>query len=844
MPLKILNKTLKKGSSSIVPLTIFIKIDSISNILQGNEHLCNRETLFELHWHRGNHRKGVIPNLSLNKDGELKPQNSIKIPCRFTRDSSTDELSTKKLTINLKKYENGKKKSLIKLSTLQIDIAKIADKDDQKPRQYTSTMKGCEEVKFKPYIEFTASIVNGIDEDVVDDDDDQYVSPPSNRRESVSSLGSGGGSDPNHSHVNGDQSSDKNSSPGDDPFDFNFDRGSTDFSKQSPENNRKSIGGELGRTESPISFSTPPTPLHQSSPNIPINAGGRATPIPTQQQFMSPGTPSYLYERSLVNESSSSPGNKNLNTSQMNVQSPYSTTGVPSPLAPSPPKTARRNSIHGAQQKPEQKKRVKVFGFLMSDKQKQQLQSPTSDKPPSPAKESRWGKRRHSITEAIPPSYMRDSVENTNTIVPPAEDASSTIANNGSLKNSNGSIPTTSPPSQQQQHHRQGSLTDQLNQNEERMDPIHSILMTRNSDDKLKFINEEMIIYKKPEYSESIPISSIVIYKCLFEWKEFSPHNHICLKRILESFDYLTKMEKMDRESSCYWLSNCYVLYYLLDNSYSSRVNSKSRGSPEKSPKSDLSSNSETQNIKFTINCMKSFQKSFWRLFWRNIQIELEMVLKRMVQLIGDQDFQQSPLFVNYILSTIDFLEKRVPFQTLWPYVFKQIFFYTSSYFCNQFLENSTISNTTSVVNLKLLFSSITQWIQENKNLNYFYYYKIEMTPIFQMLDTLMIDKNTLIDENVRRDICPSLNPTQLAVLLLTYQSDQRNHDEIDPVVIKVLQDEGIKKQSLQITTNLNIVFDLPESVEPSRRILDTKIPTSITSNKKMKFIYKNNQVY
>ncbi|EDR41025.1 dilute domain-containing protein [Dictyostelium discoideum AX4] len=376
-------------------------------------------------------------------------------------------------------------------------------------------------------------------------------------------------------------------------------------------------------------------------------------------------------------------------------------------------------------------------------------------------------------------------------------------------------------------------------------DTLQSSLVTRHLDEKLKFLIDDMIVSKRPEYVGNIPISAIAIYKCIFEWKELSPNNNKCLTEMIETFDLMIKKKNIGKEKSFYWLSNSFTLGFLLEKSYENQKISRSEFNT--SPSINFSHNTESQNLKLLINIVQGYQRSFWSLYWDSVKLELSKVMDRLTEQLRVKEFETTPIFLNFLLSTLEFLEKRLPFQSVWPNIFKQIFFYVSGYLVNKFLTDNSLATTNNAVNTKLFISSLSQWFQENKELNYFYYFKMEMSTLVQILDVLVIDKDSLKDELVRKEICPSLTTTQLAIVLCRF-NPENSSEEVDPAVIKYLQDEGIRKHDIQnITTNLDKIYELPDKPEPSRSIIDTKIPLNIfpQSNQKLfKFLTKPTTIY
>ncbi|GAM23242.1 hypothetical protein SAMD00019534_064170 [Acytostelium subglobosum LB1] len=748
----------KRNRKNVHPFTVLVKVDSISS-LQGEP--ITPGTQFEIAWRRGDH-SGASPLLSIT-NGELHPNIIFKIPCNFKKESGHDDLASKRLIVYLKKIE---KKRAVKIAVLQIDLALIVNKDDNtKSRQYSSTMKGIDNDKFNPYIEFYASAQPGITdgggnlsasqkelESMSNSGGSLELSSnilSSDRRNSVSTVSSDQMSDVSFSNIQ--ESKDPLH---DDPFEFNFE-------SEAPASNH------LTREEKKTDFISPPST--RSTHTQETTTGNVQVPPSITVSSMSAPLPSPLRGNSAENLPTSS--------------NPFDVSPINSPIPPNSPMPERRMSTddHGMSKKQQKQAKKKGGDRLITSIHKDH---------------GFFSRRRHSI--AAPSQDKKEENEN------------------------------------------RTMLTDRLNEADL---PLNSVLFSRTGDERLKFLNEEMILYKRPEYSQGIPLSSIIVYKCLFEWKDFSPHNHICLENILKSFDYLGSMENMDKETSCYWLSTSYGLHYLLDCSYNLRANAKKRDD-ERSPTSDLATNTEAQNIKLFMNKLQANQKQFWRLLWRKMHAELDTVLNKIVEVISDKNFVQTDLYLNYLRGTLDFLEKRVPFSSLWPNIFKQIFYYTSGFFCNLFLMDTVHSNSTCAINLKLLLSSLAQWIQENKKQNYFYYFKIEMSVINQLLDVMIVDKNSLKEEAVRKEVCPSLRLNQLAILLATFNS-LSCQEEVDPDVIKFLQDKGIKNQEEQDSSiNTDIMFDLPDNPEPSKKFFEAKIPQASVSNKRFKFIFKPTTVY
>ncbi|EGC33146.1 hypothetical protein DICPUDRAFT_154840 [Dictyostelium purpureum] len=737
MPLKLFNK---KGGGN--QHTVKLKIDLISNV----SYAFDKGTEFEIEWKRGAHR-GVLPNVYMLNDGDIKPQTQFLIPCQLIKqksDSGDSEFASKSLIINLRKVE-GKKKGSTKISTLQIDLSHMANKPDpEKEKQYSSTMKGVIDQDFKPYIEFTASVYKGhltpddfedskvfLNNEIPHEDNSVTHSLYSDRRGSISSVSSEVSeysniqettSEINHIEKNPTPKEDEDNS---DPFDFSFN------SSQPAEFSRKSLRNSVTLEESDPLQSPHETPIFSSDEDRKKNS-------PTLQTPQSPNVISPTY-------SSRSESFNNLDNPEV------------SPSIPQTPSKSKKFSLFkskkGKNESPDSNQRKgkpenQSISKLKETSGFDDLSSGSGSDTESVGsngkeKSGRIWKRRHStpnvgffsiksfkekeklkekekefantpstdfgnltINETDENNFINENNDlNKNSSlgkdhdVSKKEKKSKSHKKKGSVDSNSSSSPPGKDKSRKNSKEKNllGKISSTLSSNSainssDSKDALQSSLVSRNLDEKIKFIVDDMIVNKRPEYVGNVPLSGIIIYKCLFEWKELSPHNNKCLTHVIETFDSMTQKKNMGKEKSFYWLSSLYTLGFLLEKSYE-----KGKGT-EKSPSFTLSNNSETQNLKLFINLSHQYQKAFWSLYWDNIKIELDKVMGRVVEQIKAKEYEQSPIYMNFLLSMLDFFEKRLPFQSLWPNLFKQIFFYTNGYLVNKYLTDNSISNTNNAI--------------------------------------------------------------------------------------------------------------------------------------------------
>jgi len=867
MPLKLFQN--KKNNNQF---TIKLKVDLITNV----SYAYSQDTEFLIEWKRGNH-KGQLNNIFMQNDGDIRPTANILIPCLFTKkkiDSSSSsslssslsssndyEFSAKSLTINLKKV--GEKKKIEKLSTLQIDLSHMVNKESaSKERQYSSTMKGVDSNDFRPYIEFTASVHKGYltPQDFEDSSSFYTTEPPvedisqsfsSERRSSVSSVSSELSDNTNFSQINAKDSSLETSDINDSSERITTTTTtttSTSSTKVSPDHyeNSKNSNSSVDPFDFSFESSAPIQESYLSEKNH-----NRKESVSSQSSGSNSESPIFSSEDELEKLSLQSKDNNNNNNAPSSSGSSRKGSGSngismePSPmLIPSlisPPNTHKGDDGLSSKKK---------YSFSFKKKNK----SPTGSREKSPTKKS---KSPNKNSKSSPSHYtsnnngdnggggnsnneLSDSVEKERrgSFERLFKRRHSTPNLNGfSVKSFKDKSKGDSPSSPTMNEGSSGNMGMEKkkektllmkisNIGSERDSGVHSVLVSRSLDPKLEFSCQEMILSKRPEYCGNVPVSPLAIYKTLFEWKDFSNNNAACITKLTDSLNFLSKKKAMDKERAFYWLSSSYTMGHLMDRYYSNLMGKVGK---EKLPDDDLNKNSESQNIRYFLIKLNQYQKNFWHLYWDNLKIDLFKVMEKLIEKISVKNIEeQGPLYLNFLLGTLEFLEKRLPFPSLWPIIFKQVFFYTNGFLFNKFLTDTNVSSTTSAMNTKLFISDLNQWILENKDKNYFFYFKTEMNIILQILDVLMIDKSSLKEENIRRDICPSLSSTQLAILLCRF-NPENTEEEVDPSLIKFLQDEGIRKEEIaNITINLDTLTELPDNPEPNKNILDIKLPSYI----------------
>lgn len=162
---------------------------------------------------------------------------------------------------------------------------------------------------------------------------------------------------------------------------------------------------------------------------------------------------------------------------------------------------------------------------------------------------------------------------------------------------------------------------------------------------------------------------------------------------------------------------------------------------------------------------------------------------------------------------------------------FSQIYYFINAMVFNSLITQKKYCNMGYSIYLKMSLTQLENWAIDNK----FDLPKSQLESIREVTNVLMMNKNLLLDETVRKDICPSLSSTQIGQLLTQYHPDEYDPEGSVPSnVISALK--GDKKaetidEYLIYEPTVKSIIDMP-----SWRLVD--IPKSLVGNDQFDFLF------
>lgn len=165
---------------------------------------------------------------------------------------------------------------------------------------------------------------------------------------------------------------------------------------------------------------------------------------------------------------------------------------------------------------------------------------------------------------------------------------------------------------------------------------------------------------------------------------------------------------------------------------------------------------------------------------------------------------------------------------------FAQIYYFINAMVFNSLITQKKYCTMGYSIFLKMSLTQLENWAIDNK----YTLPKSQLEMIRQVTNVLMMNKNLLLDESVRKDICPSLTSSQIGHLLTQYHPDEYDPDGSVPSnVISSLKGEKDEADTLDeyliYEAHVNQIIDMP-----SWRLVD--VPKSLAGNDQFDFLFNS----
>lgn len=348
-------------------------------------------------------------------------------------------------------------------------------------------------------------------------------------------------------------------------------------------------------------------------------------------------------------------------------------------------------------------------------------------------------------------------------------------------------------------------LRAKLAAQEEELLQLKQELAFRQQQDDERFLIDEMVTFMQPTYSANgIPASAYVIFRSLLQWRAFHPANTRLLVHLTEAFDRLLTRHKNDADVLLYWLSTTASLLYLFCKELQV-ISIGGKGSPT----------SESSSVKVFEGQLFSFASSFFSLYCKQAFEQLNTAISALITAAGDPNAQglscwDSSEIIAILTKHCAALESSIPFESLREQVLRQETHYIGARFLNVLLENSdgkkklNLCTCAHGMGIKMVLVQIDEFMHD-KVPWHSVICKQNIMKARHAADVLVVNKESLAQESVRADVCPSLSMPQVVCLLDAYAPDEFDTEPVHPGVISALR--GLIRQQ-QDPLNNNIISE------------------------------------
>eukprot|EP01080_Neovahlkampfia_damariscottae_P008480 gene8480-302_t len=335
---------------------------------------------------------------------------------------------------------------------------------------------------------------------------------------------------------------------------------------------------------------------------------------------------------------------------------------------------------------------------------------------------------------------------------------------------------------------------------EEKMYKLEQLKQEQNERD----IIESTITLNEPEFARGIPISAVTLFRSLVSWDCFQLNHQNFPNKIIKTLKITLKKNKSKMEPLSYWMGNLCTLLNLIRLEYPltfDEEKSKTQSQNKKTSsvtqfariieddenfgefKLKLTKNEEDENVSIMDETpLMQFKSELEKLLGITYGFLLSLIYKELDELLIPCTFLEelstgkngSPFVILKIFN--DFLktfQSNGVFNEISEQFFGQVFYFINGHLLNILLTHRKYCSMKASVNLKMMTSDLSNWADENNFLKC----KKNFNNLRDISNILMVDKSELVDESVRKQVCPSLQICQILNILCFYHAD-----EFDPV--------------------------------------------------------------
>jgi len=130
-------------------------------------------------------------------------------------------------------------------------------------------------------------------------------------------------------------------------------------------------------------------------------------------------------------------------------------------------------------------------------------------------------------------------------------------------------------------------------------------------------------------------------------------------------------------------------------------------------------------------------------------------------------------------------MKKFHTFSLLRASVFRQVYFRLNEKFLNSLLKQKELCTLGTALKLKMAIVQLENWLDGLGDQSIAQSVRKEVSAIRQTADMLMMPKQSLLDDKIRKDVCGSLSVRQIHRLLENYTPDEYDPEKVANDVLK-----------------------------------------------------------
>ncbi len=351
-----------------------------------------------------------------------------------------------------------------------------------------------------------------------------------------------------------------------------------------------------------------------------------------------------------------------------------------------------------------------------------------------------------------------------------------------------------------------------------------------------KFLIENALYFCEPVYSHEVPVSAYVLFRALLQWRAF--HDGSTLPQTVgDAFDKVVQKHAHVRAApqlQVYWLASACMLLHLL-----------------KKQLHVSGGEAELGGLRAFETRLLGFVGTLFQALVRGCQAQLDPLLVPAVLEQPDLMQQQAasvssprPPGVDALVAVLQTYATHVTegcvFRSVGAQLFRQLFHYMNARLLNALLEKRAYCRCANGIQIKMAVSQLLEWAARSPLAEAA---REQLEGIRQAADVLVVAKASLLDANVRRELCPALNNAQLAQLLAMYNPDEFDPDPLDAAVLRTIQ--ALDRSLGSALLDANYCFPLVSSDWAARRDLDfgrVQIPPVLLSRPGFAFLQNPTQ--